>query len=199
MTNEIRMRLTCDLTSSKPLHEAKDTIAAVVDKANNEILMKGIPAEKAIVKTRIAEWRVKNKTLTVSIESGTYARAPSALMRFKNVLAAEIGTKHKVGIRTIKVQEFKIAIPKRNVPRQVSERIRNIEYVDTVNVAKDWVNLTLKPMEEGELKRNVPDRILGLVQGIIEESVSHKEDRPPTPTAVPVVDKGTRKELPFHE
>lgn len=199
MTNGLRISLTCDLTSSKPLQEAKNTIAAVIEKANNEILMKGIPAEKATVKTRITEWRVADKTLTVKIESGTYARAPSALMRFKNVLSEEIGTKHKVGIRAVKVHEFKVTVPGRDIPRGASERIRNIEYVESVTATKEGVNFTLKPMEEGELKRNVPDRVLGLVQGIIEESVSPREKGTPPSAATPVVSKGTEKALSFNE
>ena len=200
MVEELEMRLNSSLSANGPLEEAKGTIASLVKKSNEELFAKGLPAGKVVRRTEITRWETSKSSLTLEIISGAYARAPAALMRFRKALAEALGTKHKIGIRSVSILDFQVRIPSK-VADAAAPRIRRLEYVKSAESSGQQILVDIKPMTESDLKRNVPDRVVGTIQGLLNE-ISQKEERAPSTVSAATMSlyrKGVTKGSTFEE
>lgn len=197
MTDEIAIRVTGRLALSRSAEEAEGTIADLVERANKELFMRGLPPERTKTPTKIVDWSIEGEVLTLTVVSGTYARAPSALLRFRKLLAEEVGIKHKIGVRGVEAADLTIMIPVAEVADQAVEKIKNLAYVESVTFEGGRLTVKLKPIKEGELKRNIPDRVLAMVTGLVAEVGKVEPAKTTVAPAAPIVQRGPPKAVRF--
>ncbi len=172
----------------------EEAIKNLVEKANTQLFVKNIPQTQLEDAAKIMDWKLEDKTLTVEIVSGTRVRAHSAVLRFRKILAEEVGLKFRVGIRKVEVPKLNFEIPVQKISEEKTRKIRELTYVQDAMVQEGKLIVNLKLLEEAELKRNVPDRILSLIREIVEEKVPEK-----TLPVMPVVKQGEARKIKFTE
>ncbi|MEM3737382.1 MAG: serine--tRNA ligase [Candidatus Bathyarchaeia archaeon] len=195
MSEEITILVSGKIAFSKNAEEAEDTIAALVEKSNRELFVSGIPSSRTKVATKIVDWSIEGESLNLTIISGTYARAPAALLRFRKLLAEEVGAKYRIGVREVEAPAITIKIPTSQLSEQTLERIRGMSYVRDANYEEGKLSVTLKPIKEGELKRNIPDRVMAMVSSIVAEAT--KAGTAAVALSTPVVRRGDVKPVRF--
>ena len=171
----MRFELRAECAFSGELERARGDIEALLSQAK-PLLLKGAPKGKEAEAAEVRESRVAGKKLELVIESGRYVRAHDALFRLARLLSAELGKKHKLGLRGITAPEYKIVLPL--VP---AERVRReLETLPCeLEVGKSETRLKLRNLDEASLRGRVVDRLVALVTDILE--------RPPAPIAEEVV------------
>jgi seryl-tRNA synthetase len=187
------MHLVCKFTLSKAAEEAEETIGKIVEKANKDLFLKGVPKEQFENAAKITEWTLKNKTLIMTVISGTYVRAPAAIMRFRKVLAQELGEKFKVGIRGVDVTDFIIEIPVEKLDAHTVDKVKSLAFIENAKFEPGKLRLLLKPIGESDLRRNVADRVLTLAKNVIQEAKREKVVAP----LGPIVKHGKQKPIKF--
>jgi len=201
LVDEVTIRVTGRLTLSRSAEEAERTIARLVEKANSELFMKGVSPDRTKISTKIVDWSLAGEVLTLTIISGTYARAPSALLRFRKLLAEEIGVKHKIGIRGVEASSITITTPIAEMAEHVAKEIKDLSYVEGVTFERGRLTVELKPMKEGELKRNIPDRVLGMIMETVQKGISalpsHVTVTAPPKPPTPIFRAGAPKRIRF--
>lgn len=188
-----RIEVTSKFILSKNIEDLKDVIGSLIKKANKEVLVKGVSKENFEEAARIVDWKVKNNSLTVKVNSGTKVRAPAAILRFRKILAEELGLNHRVGIRKLEVPEIIFKFPIKT-SKETLKKIQGLTYVREVVQKENSVIVLLKPIEEVDLKKNIPDRVFSLVREIFKGEV-----RPVIPPQTIVVQQSKPKESKFKE
>ncbi|MDI6643155.1 MAG: hypothetical protein QMD95_03790, partial [Candidatus Hodarchaeaceae archaeon] len=103
----MRFELKAKLTFSGELKRATADIGLLIKKAK-PLLSKGAPKGKEAEAANVVKWRAAGRDLQLEIESGRYVRAHDALLRLAKSLGAELGKKHKLGLRGITAREYRI-------------------------------------------------------------------------------------------
>ena len=191
---KVRMRLTGRIGLSRETPEALNLLQSLVEKANRETLLKGVPKESLDEAARITGWRLEGSNLLLEIVSGSRVRAPSAILRFRKLLAEELGKTLKIGVRSLEVPSLTIQLEGLSVGGEALGRIGGLEYVEGVKAEGETLTLTLRPLGEAELKRNAPDRLLNMVLKLAEEA-----EKPPPVEVHPVVMQGPQRPIKFRE
>jgi len=184
----LRFELRAECVFSGELERARGDIEALLAQAR-PLLMKGAPKGKEAEAAEVKASRVAGKKLELVIESGRYVRAHDALLRLVKLLGAELGKKHKLGLREIAASEYKIVLP--TVP---AERVRReLETLPCeLEVGKSETTLTLRNLDEASIRGRVVDRLVALATEILE--------RAPAPIAEEVVVRTSKPvEHPFTE
>jgi seryl-tRNA synthetase len=188
------MNLKAKLLLSLEASNAKTLIGELVEKANKEVFLKGVPKGFEAEAAKVEAWRLKVSTLMVEISSGSRVRAPSALLRFRKLLAEELGRKFKIGIRKIEVPELTVKLLSCRFSEGALKKIRSLEYVGEAEVEGENLILKLTSIGEAELKRNAVDRLLGLVGKIVDES-----EKALRAEFHPVIFQGEQKPIRFRD
>jgi len=113
------------------------------------------------VKINITE--IKKNILTVDIISEGSFRPHNALLQIKNFLSKELGKKHHLGIREIKIESYTIEF---ELEKKPIKKI-NIPFADVIINQKN-VKIKLKNVDEEFLRRNYIDRMISLVKEKVE-------------------------------
>ena len=82
----------------------KKDIEQFLTDVNKNLLKKETPEKSA----NVDSWKIEKNKVSVNITSGGFYRAHSALLQMKNLLSKELGKKHHVGVREIKIDDYKI-------------------------------------------------------------------------------------------
>jgi seryl-tRNA synthetase len=172
MPEELKLMLECKFSLSEKPQNAEEFLSNLVDEANNVVLVTGIPPNRVKSAAKIIKWQLKGNELQIKVVSGPLVRAPTAVIRFRKLLAEKLGKKFRVGVRGIEIKNFKIEIPIRKPTRSALERIRKLNYVDTVETENGRLTLNLKALNEAELKRNISERTLTMVKAILAEEAA---------------------------
>jgi seryl-tRNA synthetase len=188
-----RIEVTSKFVLSKEVENLKDVIESLVEKANKEVFVKGVPRESPEEAAKIVSWEVKNNSLTVKVSSGTRVRAPAAVLRFRKILAEELGLNYKVGVRKLEVPEIKFEFPIKT-SKETLEKIQNLTHVQEAAQKENSVTVLLKPMEETDLKKNVPDRVFSVIREMFKG-----EAKPTPPPQTIVVRQSKPREPKFKE
>ncbi|MFH1327972.1 MAG: aminoacyl--tRNA ligase-related protein [Candidatus Bathyarchaeota archaeon] len=197
MIEEMIIQLTCIFTMSKNIEDTHEEIVQIIEKANKELFAVGFPKGKSKLVTKIIHWDIRAEAFTFTITSGKYARAPSAVLRFRKLLAGELGSKYKIGIREVEVLSFEVKLPLEKSSTQLMDKIKALTYVQDVTFGSGELNVHFRPMKEGELKNNVPDRALALVEETIEKAGSSPSKVSVDKMTANVVRKGSVKSIRF--
>ncbi|MBQ3620813.1 MAG: serine--tRNA ligase [Methanosarcinaceae archaeon] len=139
---------------------ARDAVAAILADAEKTILTKGAPEGEG---AKIRSWELDEKAIIVEITSGRYVRAHDAVMRIKKPLAEKLGKDYRIGIRGIEAEKFTIRIEADHDLKN-----KNIPYVRSVDYADGMLTLDLE-MGEAEMRTQVPDRILNLLEDKLKQ------------------------------
>ena len=188
------MRLEAVLTLSGEAEKLAETINMLVEKANMETLLKGVPKGLEGEAARIDEWQIEGARVKVKVSSGSRVRAPAAIIRFRKLLAEELGRRFKVGVRRVEVPSLTVEVLEAAPSQAALTKIRSLEHVEDARVEGGKLFLNVKPLGEAELKRNAVDRLLNLVSEIIAA-----EAAPKAVEAYPVVMRGPIRPVKFRE
>jgi seryl-tRNA synthetase len=189
------MKLECTLTLSKEAIKAKGSIAKFVEEANKTILLRGAPKGLEGEAARIVDWKLDGRVLELKIDSGTYVRAPAAALRIKKSLGAFLGKNYGIGVRDLKARDITITIPvKTELDEEVIGRIRALPVVKAAAVLDRKLNVTLNEMNEKELRRNIPDKALRLMEETIEKILKPSA----AVAALPIVKQSEQKPIKFN-
>ncbi len=154
---------------SKDAGEACKDIEKFIDHANLELFQKGVPEAQKKEASKITEWNLKENVLSLTIQSGRYARAHDALLRVKKPLLQILGPKYRIGVRKIHVDRYEIEIP---TEKKLS--ISNIPDVSEFEILEDKVKISFRDLEEGDLRKHVVDRVVKFIQKLSEEELTVK-------------------------
>lgn len=159
---------------SKDAEKAREDIEQFIKQANAELFLKGIPQDQREDASNIIGWNLIKNSLNLKIESGRRGRAHDALLRMKKPLSEVIGTKYHIGVRKIQVEEYEIEIPLPKEPElkvgeidlesTVIDKIRNMPYVSSAEIADNNLKIKFEPLDESKLRKHVVDRVLKFIK-----------------------------------
>ncbi len=145
-------------TFSGHISAIKDEIKQFVSSTSNNLF--GKDAEH---KAEINCLDIKKNSLSLSITSEGMFRPHNALLQIKNSLSKELGKKHHIGVREIKIEIYKIDFELEKKPlKKVS-----IPFAE-VQLKEKHATIILKDVDEEFLRKNYIDRMIGLVKEKVE-------------------------------
>jgi seryl-tRNA synthetase len=114
-------------------------------------------------KVDVKSLKVDGNSLSLLIVSKGRFRPHNVLLQLKNLLVREVGEKHRVGVREIKVRRYKIDFDLAREP------LKNIVIpFAEVNLKGKQASIVLKDVSEEFLRRNYIDRMINLVREKVE-------------------------------
>jgi len=157
------MGLKISLSGRIELSSDASTASAEVEKAFNEFddfLEKGREkyGEEAAV---LLERSLEGDMIKVSIESGRSLRAHDALLRLKNILAQEVGSK-RIGVRRTIAERLEVRIEEKHVGRRRAEEL--LRELAEVNEKAGALILVFRNLTDRDLRERVVDRAIRLVR-----------------------------------
>jgi seryl-tRNA synthetase len=146
----------------------KKGIEKIVSDTNNKVLKKDSEEKSAF----ITDWKLDKNKLFVHIVSGRYYRAHSALLQIKNILGRDLGKKHHMGVREVKIESYKIEF---ELEKEPLEKF-SIPFAD-VKIKGKQAAIILKDVNEDFLQRNYIDRMINLVrEKVLNQYYEGKEE-----------------------
>ena len=100
----------------------------------------------------------KNRLILNIISEGIF-RPHNALLQLKNVLSKELGKKHQLGIREIKITGYSIDFELEKQPL----KIFSVPFAD-LEIDGKKIKILLKDIDEEFLQRNYIDRLINLIK-----------------------------------
>lgn len=185
----MRFELKAKLTFSSELKQVRTDIESIMEKAK-PLLCRGAHKDKEAEAARVVRWRATGRDLEIELESGRYVRAHDALLRLAKLLGAELGKKHKLGLREMTASECRVVLPSTEVSKHTRAKLERLPY--DVKVGKAGVEISLKNLTEADLRGRVVDRLISMV----EEAFAHVPARVAEPK---VVRRGPKLDHPFRE
>ena len=150
----------------------KKLLDPLVAEANKTIMVKGAPKGKG---AKISSSSSSGKTLSVSIESDTYVRAHDAALRLKKLIGEKLGREHHVGVRGLKIKQYKIQLDVAKAPSSPMK----LPLTDSISFKGKTCTISFKDIDEAFLQKNYIDRVLKLVE---EKIRARKRSMPGTRT-----------------
>ena len=159
----MRFDLQGSLSLSGDASSFKKDIEKFILDINKKVLKKNI-AEKSAC---IDDWKLNKNLLSIHITSGRYYRAHNALLQIKNMLSKEFGKKHHVGVRELKIEDYKIEFElDKNALDPVSIPFAKVKTKDK------QATIILQDVSEEFLQKNYIDRMISLVKEKIQNQYS---------------------------
>ncbi|MGQ9720035.1 MAG: aminoacyl--tRNA ligase-related protein [Candidatus Jordarchaeum sp.] len=137
-------------------NEAQSELNAFFEDANQKLLKKGAPKGKESEAAQVTQWSLKGDKIELQIVSGRYVRPHSAILRLSNSLSNLLGAKYHVGVRRTVATNYHIET---ELEKEPLEQV-TIPFTKELKIEGNKAYLSLVEMDESELKRNYPDRIL---------------------------------------
>ncbi len=160
----MKFELETTLTFSDEIEDAEDEVERIILKANKDLLRRGVPEEVDDGGAKVKDFSIEQDDLNLKIVSDRYVRAHDAVLRLKKTLNQELGAEYHVGVRKVKIDDYKIQL---DLDREAKEDI-TLPFVDDVKIKGRTCVLNLSGLTEEELSRNYVDRIINRVEEKIE-------------------------------
>ncbi|MFW6038693.1 MAG: serine--tRNA ligase [Candidatus Saliniplasma sp.] len=154
------------LSFSGEIDGIKDDISKVISEANEDILKRGIPKGVESGGASVVGHSTEGKALHVEIVSDRYVRAHDAVVRLRKKLSEEMGKKHHVGVRDIKIERYQISFKLEDEPKKQID----LPYVDNIKIEGKNCEVSVSSLTEEQLQKNFVDRIINR----IKEKVHHQ-------------------------
>ncbi|MFW6304593.1 MAG: hypothetical protein ACOC1V_02320, partial [Candidatus Saliniplasma sp.] len=154
------------LSFSGEIDGIKDDISKVISEANKDILKRGIPKGVESGGASVVGYSTEGKVLHVKIVSDRYVRAHDAVVRLRKKLSEEMGKKHHVGVRDIKIERYQISFKLEDEPKKQID----LPYVDNIKIEGKNCEVSVSSLTEEQLQKNFVDRIINR----IKEKVHHQ-------------------------
>ncbi len=151
----MRFDLQGSLSLSGDTSSFKKDIEKFISDINKKVLKKD-DAEKSAC---IDNWKLNKNLLSIHITSGRYYRAHSALLQIKNMLSKEFGKKHHVGVRELKIEDYKIEF---ELDKKALDSV-SIPFAK-VKTKDKQATIILQDVTEEFLQKNYIDRMISLVK-----------------------------------
>lgn len=136
------------------------------------------------------DWNVNGNILNVNLTSGNLVRAHVGMLRLKKVFAKNLGEKLRIGIRDVGTKKFEIILDQKMDDVSIN-KIKSIPKVSAALPDKEKTIIELQPLEETDLRENLVDRLITLVEEVIREKhVSYEQTQP-------IVKTSEKKEMKF--
>ena len=148
--------LVANFTFSNDISGINKEIESTISVFNKTLFLK----DKSI---KIVIKDLEKNFLILNISSEGIFRPHNALLQLKNVLSKELGKKHKLGIREIKITGYSIDFELEKQPL----KIFSIPFAD-LEINGKKIKILLKEVDEEFLQRNYIDRIINLVKEKVE-------------------------------
>ncbi|MBN2013985.1 MAG: serine--tRNA ligase [Candidatus Altiarchaeota archaeon] len=155
----MRFILDCTLVFNKPLEgvDVRDILLK-----SSSVLEKGAPKGEG---AKIESSKLEGDRLMLRITSGRHVRPHDAVFRMKNLLAAELGKKHHVGVREVRAEKYKIEFELEKEPKKKID----IAYAKKLEFKEKNCVLELENLDEEFLQRNYVDRMISLIQEKVDK------------------------------
>ena len=137
---------------------AKDAVAAAVQEANDTVLAKGPggSSESALV-TRHA---VTGNEVAVALRSEGRVRAHDALLRLRKLLAERLGKAHRLGVRDVVIDEYRITF---TLDKPLVHAF-SVPYAHAIRFDGNECTLELRDVSKEVVENNYIDRMIKLVR-----------------------------------
>ncbi len=149
--------------------EAQSELEAFFEEANKKILKKGAPKGKESEGAQVTKWSLKGDKIELRINSGRYVRAHTALLRLSNALSKILGSKYHTGIRKSVATTYKIETELEKTPLEPI----TLPFTKELTIKDKTATVIMVEMDESELKRNYPDRLLRRLEEKITAQYVH--------------------------
>jgi len=174
------------------LSRGDEKIAQVIQESLEEgkkTLIKG--AEKDIENAcHIEGWSVTENILKVTLTSGNLVRSHVGLLRLKKVFAKELGEKLKVGVRKLSAKNFKIILYDK-IDEIAVNKIKSMPKIKEIYREEDKTVVLLEDLDENDLRGNLIDRLINLIEEVL------KEKHVPYEQVQPIVKRSEQKQMKF--
>ncbi len=172
----MKFKLKGTIAFSKDATEAESDISKFIDKANNDILLKGLGQSDESEASKITKWDLQEDVLHLTIKSGHKIRAHDGLLRIKNPLSQLLGKKYHLGVRKLHIDEYKVSIPtgdgEYDFDLSVAQRLPQLE---DITIKDSKVIFSIKNIDESTIRKQSVNRIIKQVAKK-EENVAIGED-----------------------
>lgn len=143
----------------KPIDDIRQDVFDVIQ-ANRDLLVRGAPDERE--GAELKEVRVEGENVFLKIESGRKVRAHDVLLRLARVLSEELGRKHRIGLRDLRVDRCTIRIPSSD-PESDLTKLGGVPC--RAEAGKGEIVLVLEDLSESDVRRRMIDRLVADVWG----------------------------------
>jgi seryl-tRNA synthetase len=189
------------VTLSRNAEGLQDEISQLINRINEKILPKGIPTEGKAPK--VTEWSIKRNKMEVTIEGG---RAHVAILRLKNVLADELGRKHRIGVREVMVKEYAVRlIPEKGIPFEkigyLRDQLAILPEISDIDVTEKGVTLSYREISLSTIRKGTLDRVIAHCRSILRKGIEIQTLAMKVTKIKPgtILEKSKRKRLVFNE
>lgn len=135
-------------------------------------------------------WNISGNILNANLTSGNLVRAHVGMLRLKKVFAKNLGEKLRIGIRDIGTKKFEIVLDQKMDDVSIN-KIKSIPKVSSALLEKEKTIIELQPLEEKDLRENLVDRLIALVEEVTKEKhVAFEQTQP-------IVKISEKKEMKF--
>jgi len=152
----MKFNLAVNFTFSSDISQINKEIESIILVFNKTLLVKD-NSLKIDIKS------LEKTSLILNIFSEGIFRPHNALLQLKNTLSKELGKKHKLGIREIKITGYTIDFELEKQPL----KIFSIPFAD-LDIEGKKIKILLKNIDEEFLQRNYIDRMINLVKEKVE-------------------------------
>lgn len=157
---------------SKDAEDAKEDIDNFIDKANSEILKKGLGDSDEKEASRITKYELKGDKLYLTIESGTKIRAHEGLLRLKKPLGELLGRKYHLGVRKLFIDNFMVSIPTGEGEYKFDmDAAKDFDDLKNITIENNRVNFFVENIEESTIRKQTMNRIIKQVAKKEEDSI----------------------------
>jgi len=160
----MRFELEATLTFSDEIEDAKEDVEAIISKANDDLLRRGVPVEVEGGGAQVIDFSVEQDKLSLNIVSDRYVRAHDAVLRLKKAFNQELGPEYHVGVREVKIDQYEIQF---ELDREAKEDF-SLPYVDEIEIDGKNCELNISGLTQEQLSKNYVDRIINRVKEKIE-------------------------------
>jgi seryl-tRNA synthetase len=165
MENELRAEVTL---SSSPEHGA-ELLGGLLPKLAEETLARSFGKRG---EGRLREWQLKGPHLELVLES-TGARPHQGLLALVRRLGEELGRAAKVGVRTIRVPNYRVQFQLEGTPAATV----TLPIPHTLHIEGTLATLELTGLSEEALRDNWVDRAVSLVQEKVKKQAYHGKEQ----------------------
>lgn len=157
----MKFKLTGTITFSKDATEAEADINEFIEKANQEILLKGLGKANESEGAKITNWNLDENTLNLTITSGHKIRAHDGLLRLKNPLSQLLGKKYHLGVRKLHIDEYETIIPTGDEEYNFDfDLAKQYAPVENIIIKDNEVRFILKDIDESTIRKQSINRVI---------------------------------------
>jgi len=135
-------------------------------------------------------YKVVGNTLFVNLTSGNLVRAHVGMLRLKKIYAKKLGDKLRIGVRDSGTKKFEIILEQKMDEISIN-KIKSMPKVLNVKLEGESTVIELQPLGEQDLRENLVDRLITLVEEVAKERHAAFEQ------VQPVVKSSNKKEMKF--